>query len=132
VVSSLESAQFYNGVPKHVIVNNLLTATNIEVITETLRIVSEEMSKKIKVTLAGMQIETEIALTNSEDEQSDREIVTPSSKHHHLKNNQSQTPTNFPPQSRQPPCHYCHDYLYYLSETTNNTLTDQSLNSLSH
>jgi len=53
VVELLESEQFYKEVPKHVIVNNLLTVTNVQIIIETLSIVSEEMSKKIKITLAG-------------------------------------------------------------------------------
>lgn len=42
--------------PKNIIINQLLSTDNIQIIIETLTILSEEMSKKIKSTLASKDV----------------------------------------------------------------------------
>lgn len=47
----MNCAEFYNSLPKNIIINHLLTTTNISIIIETLTILSQEMSKLVKTTL---------------------------------------------------------------------------------
>lgn len=53
MIEILSSAEFYRLLPQNLIINGLLTATNLQIIIETLIIVSEDMSKKIRITIAG-------------------------------------------------------------------------------
>ena len=58
IVQILESSEFYALLPSKIIINGLLTTTNIQIIIETLSIVSEEMSKNIRSTIAGKELKS--------------------------------------------------------------------------
>ena len=55
LIEILNSNKFYNNLPKNIIVNGLLTTTNIKIIEETLNLISEEMSKLIENTLDELE-----------------------------------------------------------------------------
>ena len=56
VLRLLDSQQYYRQLPKGIIVNQLYTHTNLAIIKEALTIVSEELSKKVKTTVAGKSL----------------------------------------------------------------------------
>ena len=51
IISILHSEEFYKMLPKNLMVNTLLTTTNINIIIETVKVVAVEFSKKIKSTV---------------------------------------------------------------------------------
>lgn len=73
IVEILESEDYYKQLPKNIIINHLLTTENLQIIIETLTIISEEMSKKIKTTLSSKVVSRAQGIARERESKKEKE-----------------------------------------------------------